>query len=237
MKRAALITGGAKRIGKEICIYLAEKGYDIALHYNTSESKAKSLSKQIKKSGVECRLFKSDLSKPKFSASLILKVFRQYPHCSVLVNNASVFKEKEFSEITLKDFENDMAINFTSPFFLTQQFSKHKSASNIINLIDTRVSRVNSTYFTYNLSKYCLYKFTKMSARQLAPKIRVNGICPGDILPLEGLDKSYLKKRSKRLPLKRVGCVGNVIAAMDYLLNNEFVTGQCLFVDGGEHLL
>ncbi len=76
-----------------------------------------------------------------------------------------------------------------------------------------------------------------MAAKALAPKIRVNGICPGDILPLEGLDNSYLKNRSKRLPLKRVGSVANVIQALDYLLSNEFVTGECLIVDGGEHLI
>ncbi|NIP39371.1 MAG: SDR family oxidoreductase [Candidatus Dadabacteria bacterium] len=237
MRRAALVTGGAKRIGKEICVYLADRGYDIALHYNCSHEKAKTLSLQLKKLGVGCRLFKADLSTPKTSEALISKVFKQFPHCCVLVNNASVFKDKEFADITLKDFEQDMAINFTSPFFLTQQFSKHKSASDIINLIDTRVSKTNSSYFTYNITKHCLYKFTQMAAKKLAPKIRVNGICPGDILPLEGLDESYLKKRSKRLPLKRVGSVDNVISALDYLLSNEFVTGQCLFVDGGEHLL
>jgi len=76
-----------------------------------------------------------------------------------------------------------------------------------------------------------------MAAKQLAPKIRVNGICPGDILPLAGLDQSYLSKRSKRLPVKKVGSVSNVIKALDYLMSNDFVTGQCLFVDGGEHLI
>lgn len=237
MRTAALITGGAKRIGKEICIFLASKGFDIALHYNSSEQEAKKVSREVKRCGVDCKLFKYDLSNPNKISVLVSKVFKQFPQCSILVNNASVFKDSLFNNITIKEFENEFRINFTSPFFLTQQFSKYESCSMVINIIDTRVSKINTSYFAYNISKYSLYKFTKMAAKQLAPKIRVNGICPGDILPLAGLDQSYLSKRSKRLPVKKVGSVSNVIKALDYLMSNDFVTGQCLFVDGGEHLI
>jgi len=236
MRNAALVTGGAKRIGKEICIFLAKKGFDIALHYNSSAQEAKKVSKEIKKYGVNCNLFKYDLSNPKKINLFISKVFRDFPRCSVLINNASIFKDSDFKNISMEEFDNDFTINFKAPFFLTQQFSKHKNASIVINMIDTRVSKINTSYFVYNLSKYSLNKFTKMAAKALAPKIRVNGICPGDILPLAGLDQSYLLKRSKRLPVKKVGNVDNVIEALDYIISNDFVTGECLFVDGGEHL-
>lgn len=236
MRNAALVTGGAKRIGKEICIFLAKKGFDIALHYNSSAQEAKKVSKEIKKYGVNCNLFKYDLSNPKKINLFISKVFRDFPRCSVLINNASIFKDSDFKNISMEEFDNDFTINFKAPFFLTQQFSKHKNASIVINMIDTRVSKINTSYFVYNLSKYSLNKFTKMAAKALAPKIRVNGICPGDILPLAGLDQSYLLKRSKRLPVKKVGNVDNVIEALNYIISNDFVTGECLFVDGGEHL-
>lgn len=237
MRTAALITGGAKRIGKEISIFLANKGYDIALHYNSSEKQAKSVAKDIEKYGVRCKIFKQDLSNPNKANALISKVFKHFPKCSVLINNASVFNDNNLSNLTVEQFGSEFSINFTSAMFLTQQFSRHKNSSVVINIIDTRVSKINTSYLAYNISKYSLYKFTKIAAKQLAPRIRVNGICPGDILPLEGLDQSYLKKRSKRLPVKKVGSVNNIIQALDYLINNDFVTGECLFVDGGEHLL
>jgi NAD(P)-dependent dehydrogenase (short-subunit alcohol dehydrogenase family) len=237
MRTAALVTGGAKRIGKEICISLASKGFDIALHYNCSEKEAKKVSREVKRCGVNCKLFKYDLSNPKKTSLLVSKVFKQFSECSILVNNASIFKDSDLNNITLEQFDSEFAINFTSPLFLTQQFSRHESSSMVINIIDTRVSKVNTSYFAYNISKYCLYKFTKMAAKALAPRIRVNGICPGDILPLAGLDQGYLNKRSTRLPVKKVGSVNSVIKALDYLMSNDFVTGECLFVDGGEHLI
>ncbi|NIP29653.1 MAG: SDR family NAD(P)-dependent oxidoreductase, partial [Candidatus Dadabacteria bacterium] len=188
MRKAALITGGAKRIGKEVCIYLAKRGYDIALHYNTSDKEAKSVCREIEKHGVSCGLFRQDLSNPKKTGALISKVFKRFPKCSILVNNASVFNKSNFRDLTVDQLEVENAINFASPLFLTQHFSKYDSSSLVINMIDTRVSKINTSYFSYNISKHSLYKFTKMAAKELAPKIRVNGICPGDILPLEGLD-------------------------------------------------
>ncbi len=234
MKKAALVTGGAKRIGKAMCIYLAKEGYDIVLHYNSSGTEAKQLSKELLQLGVQTAVFKCDLSNPKDASSLIAKVFKKFDHCSLLINNASIFKNYDFDKITVGEFNHDFATNFTTPFFLTQQFSRYKNAAHIINMLDTRISRTDDSYFAYNISKYSLYKFTKMSAKLLAPKIRVNGICPGDILPLEGLDESYLKKRAKRLPLKKTGDVDKILLALDYLLKNDFVTGECLFVDGGD---
>lgn len=237
MKSAALVTGSSKRIGKEICLFLAKKGYDIALHYNSSIIEAENTSREIKELGVECKTFRFDLSSVPKSIDLINNVFDIFPNCSILINNASFFEDKRLMDIKIEDFDRDFNVNFKSAFFLTQQFSKHKSASTIINIIDSRVLKVESSHIVYNLSKNALFKFTQMSAKILAPKIRVNAICPGDILPLEGLDESYLIKRSKRLPLKKIGDVQNIITAIDYLIENEFVTGECLYVDGGEHLL
>lgn len=237
MREAALVTGGARRIGKEICIYLARNNFDIALNYHTSHTEAKNTATIIKSLGVNCKLFKFDLSKTSGVKNLVNNVFEIFPKCTLLVNNASVFNDREFSTITIKDFDDEFNINFKSPFFLTQLFSQREISKNIINLIDTRVSRINSSHFVYNLSKECLLNFTRMAAKVLSPGIRVNAICPGDILPLEGMDDGYLKKRAKRLPLRKTGGTKNVILALEYLLKNEFVTGECLFVDGGEHLL
>lgn len=237
MREAALVTGGARRIGKEICIFLARNNFDIALNYNTSIAEAKETATIIESIGVNCKLFKFDLSKTAEIKKLANDVFGIFPNCTLLVNNSSVFNDRDFNDITVRDFDYEFSVNFKSPFFLTQLFSQRKKSGNIINLVDTRVSRVNSSHFVYNLSKHCLLNFTRIAAKSLSPGIRVNAICPGDILPLDGMDYSYLEKRSKRLPVKRAGEINNVILALEYLLKNEFVTGECLFVDGGEHLL
>jgi pteridine reductase len=237
MAKAALITGGGARIGKAIAVALAGMGYDIALHYNTSEKSAKETSDEIRSAGVSCEIFKCDLNVSAEMRSLIPNVFEIFPECSVLVNNASVFEDVSFQDVTEETFDRDMSINFKAPFFIAQEFSRRKSAEIIVNMLDTRVSRIDIDHFIYNLSKKTLREFTLMAARALGPKIRVNGICPGPILPPPGKDAKYLERISKDTPLGRPGKPDYVVSALKYILENPYVTGECLFVDGGEHLL
>lgn len=237
MAKAALITGGGARIGKAIAVALAGMGYDIAIHYNSSEKEAKQTSEEIRSAGAGCEIFKCDISTSAERRSLIPKVFEVFPECSLLVNNASVFENIRFQDVTEESFDRDMNINFKAPFFFAQEFSRRDSAEIIVNMLDTRISRVEAEHFTYNLSKKTLREFTLMAARALGPKIRVNGICPGPILPPPGEDAKYLKWISKDTPLGRPGNPDYVITALKYILENPYVTGECLFVDGGEHLL
>lgn len=236
MKKAALITGAGKRLGKEMALALAGMGYDIALHYYSSEKHAKKTAEEIKSLGRKCEIFKADLSNTKRIKTLTALVFRAFPNCSLLINNASIFEDRDFMEVTEESFDREFALNFKAPFFLSQEFSRRKSAEIIVNMLDTRVSRIEPGHFVYNLSKKALRDFTLMAARALGPKIRVNGICPGPILPPPGRDSKYLRRISGNTPLGKPGHPDYVISALKYILDNSYVTGECLYVDGGQHL-
>ncbi len=234
--KSALITGGAKRIGKDIAVYLAENGFDIALHYNTSKAEAEEVSKEIKSKGQNCILFQCNLSNIKDALSLIEKVKQSFSSLSLLINNASIFEKRSFLETDIDFFDSTFNTNFKAPFFLSQGFAKNFKSGHIINLLDTNITRDRTKYFIYNLSKKMLSEFTKMSAAELAPDIRVNAIAPGPILPPSNDGKEYLEREMNSVPLKRWGTISEILQSIDFLLKNEYLTGQCIFVDGGEHL-
>jgi NAD(P)-dependent dehydrogenase (short-subunit alcohol dehydrogenase family) len=236
MKKAAFITGAGERLGKAMALALAGMGYDIALHYNSSEKGAGRTAEEIKAAGRKCEIFKADLSDTKGIKPLTARVFRAFPHCSLLINNASIFEDRDFMEVTEESFDREFTLNFKAPFFLSQEFSRRKSAEIIVNMLDARVSTIEPGHFVYNLSKKALRDFTLTAARALGPKIRVNGICPGPILPPLGKDSKYLKRISGHIPLGKPGHPDYVITALKYILENSYVTGECLFVDGGQHL-
>ncbi len=235
--RAAFVTGGAKRIGREIAFFFAEKGYDIALHYHSSPVEAKNAAEKINSAGRQsCELFKADLSSAESANKLINDVFMRFPECCVLINNASVFQRVSFSETTEAFFDRVFQINFKTPFFLTQQFSRFCENGLVINLLDTKISKNDIPYFVYLLTKKALADFTLMAAADLGPKIRVNGICPGLILPSESGKESF-ERMALKIPALQTGSPENIVKAVRYLEDNEFITGEILYVDGGEKLL
>ena len=236
MSKSALITGGSKRIGRSVSLELAGLGYNIALHYNLSYKEALSTRSDIRKLGVRCEIFKSDLSKTSGASVLIKNVVKKFPDLNLLVNNASIFEEIGFFDVTENQLDRDFNINFKSPFFLSQEFAKNITGGMIINMLDARISKVHNAHFVYNLSKKSLHNLTLMLARELGPGIRVNAICPGPILPAEGDDQRKLKKISAKTPLRKIGNTSYINAAVRYLIENKFVTGEVLFVDGGQHL-
>lgn len=237
MSKAALITGGGKRLGKAMSLYLAERGYDIAIHYNHSDKEAKETAELISDIGRNCEIFQADLSNIKEVRDLIPDVLEAFPECSILVNSASIFEDISFRDVTEEVFDRDFNVNFKAPFFLSQDFSKGNNSELIINMLDMRINKVETGHFSYNLTKKALRDFTTMAAKELGPQIRVNGICPGPILPPPDKDIKYLEKIAENTPLKKAGNPDYIISAVEYILDNPFVTGQCLFVDGGQHLV
>lgn len=237
MSKSALITGGGKRLGKAISLSLADRGYDIAIHYNHSQKEAQETAELIREMGCQAEVFQADLSDTKQALSLIPKVFEVFPECSILVNSASIFENIGFKDVTEEIFDRDFSTNFKAPFFLSQDFSKGDHSELIINMLDMRINKIETEHFSYNLTKKLLRDFTLMSAKELGPKIRVNGICPGPILPPPDKDIEYLEKIAENTPLKKPGNPDYIISAVEYILDNPFVTGQCLFVDGGQHLV
>jgi NAD(P)-dependent dehydrogenase (short-subunit alcohol dehydrogenase family) len=222
----------------EIARTLAGRGYDIALHYGRSRDDAQQAARQIKAAGVDCRLFGADLSKFEQVQALAAGVMEQMPHCTVLVNSAAIFERAGLADTDEAVFDRHFAINFKAPFFLSRAMATHWTKNNvrgnIVNILDTRVTRQAVAHFAYTLSKKALYEFTRMAAKDLAPLVRVNGVCPGLILEPSGEGPDYLDKLVGAVPLKRKGSPRDVAGAVAFLLDSEYITGQCIFVDGGE---
>ena len=231
-----MVTGGAVRIGRELSLNLARKGYCVALHYNSSEKEALATRELVLGTGAACELFRCDLSSPDDARELVPKVMESFGGLCVLVNNASIFEDVGFRDVTPEFLETDMAVNFKAPFFLSQSFSSETEGGLIVNFLDTRVRKNPVGHFCYNLSKKSLYHLTKMLARELAPDFRVNAVCPGAVLPPPGEGEDYLLKMARGAPMKRPGSIEDIINAFNYLLENDYVTGECLFVDGGMSL-
>jgi pteridine reductase len=236
MKEGALVTGGSDRIGMAISIALAEAGFNIALHYNNSEQKALQTQSEIQSKNVECEIFKADLAK-KDETTELLKSVRKRFDITVLINCASLFITDKLTDDDDQLFETLFNVNFKAPYFLTKEFAKQSNKGLIINLLDTNISKNSTEHFSYLLIKKFLKDFTEMSALELAPYIRVNGIAPGLILPPKGKDMSYLEKLSEKIPLKSIGNPKNITETVLFLIRNEFITGQIIYVDGGENLL
>jgi NAD(P)-dependent dehydrogenase (short-subunit alcohol dehydrogenase family) len=236
MNKAVLITGCAKRIGREIAIRLASSGYDIAIHYNNSINDAKILYNEIKKFGVDVEIFGYDLSDEKSTEFLINDVYGRFNNLEVLINNASIFIRAKMLDTSIELFNKTVNINLKAPYILSRDFAKIIKKGVIINILDTKISKNNYNYSVYTLTKKALADLTLMSAKEFAPDIRVNGVCPGLILEPEGKDKSYLDELAKNLPLKRKGEPKDIVNAVEFLITNQYITGEILYVDGGERL-
>jgi len=235
-KKAALITGGARRVGAEIALGLALDGYDIALHYNSSEQDAICTQNEIKSLGRECAIFRGDLRDLRFVNELVMVAFSTFPYLNVLINSASVFKRAEIKHTSRHDFDELMEVNFRAPFFLIKEFASLCQSGNVVNILDTKTARHQNAYTAYSISRIALLELTGFAAVEFAPKIRFNGICPGFILPGASEDEAYAKRLESKIPLGRKGKAGNIVETVNFLLKNDFVTGQIIYVDGGENI-
>jgi pteridine reductase len=236
-RKAVLITGGARRVGAAFSLYFAERGYDVALHYNSSKAEAVKIQRAIDKIGRKCELFACDLQKTKALPAMMKQVQKAMPHCTALINNASIFERAGFLDTDEALFDRQLNVNFKAPFFLTQAFARSFKKGCVVNVLDTDIAQTQGSHFAYLLSKKALAAFTPMAARALGPDIRVNGVCPGAVLPSSQLDKNYMEKLPNALPLKRLARLEEVAAAALSLCENEAITGQILYADSGQHLL
>lgn len=238
---AALITGGAKRIGREIAIFLASRGYDLLISYNNSKKEAEKLASEIaKKYQVKVEIFKCDLSDTNQAKKLINFAKINFKNLNLLINNASIFNKSKFLGAAENELLDNLNIHLISPLILSKEFAKfaNKKDAQIINMIDKNIVRFDTSYFYYLLSKKSLADATKMLALELAPSIRVNGIAPGFIInPIDdGISQNETEKIIKKIPLAKKGDIKNIVQTVEFLLDNNFINGQIIFVDGGSSL-
>lgn len=231
---AVLITGAAQRVGAALALHFAQSGFDVGLHYHRSQAAALRIQKDIEQLGARCVLFRHDMQDIKGIPVFMREVRRQLPNASVLVNNASVFERARFMETDEAFFDHQMTVNFKAPFFLTQAYVSEYAEGVVINMLDADIGKSQGSHFAYLLSKKVFAEFTLMAAKQLAPSVRVHGICPGILMPSNELDVAYIEKLAPTLPQQRIGTLEEVADAALWLARTAS-TGQLIYVDGGMH--
>lgn len=233
---AALVTGSGVRLGKEIALALARAGYDIALHYNRSEAPARQTRQEILALGVDCQLFPQDLSRAEELAGFVAQVQQAMPHLNVLVNSASAYANGTIAQSSVDLFDAQFHVNLRAPFFLSQGFAQVCETGSIINICDNKIGFNQFEYAAYLLAKKALVELTRMAALEFAPRIRVNGVAPGVVMPAQSRSQEYIDWRIQGIPLKMQGSPDHITQAVISLLQNPFITGQILTVDGGESI-
>jgi NAD(P)-dependent dehydrogenase (short-subunit alcohol dehydrogenase family) len=234
----ALVTGGAHRVGRAVVLALAEAGADLVLHYGRSAGPAEETAAEASDLGARVRLVAADLSAPDAAGTIIGGVGDLAP-ARVLVNSAAVFPEDRFIDVTPEQWDRTLAVNLTAPVFLTQAFAAalpEDLEGAVVNVTDWRTARPYEDHFAYTVAKGALDTFTAAAAEALAPRIRVNAVALGAILPPPGKDSAYLRELARQIPVERVGGTQPVADAVLFLLRNHFVTGEIVRIDGGAHL-
>lgn len=239
LNKAALITAGANRIGKAMALRLAKLGYHIILHYNRSAQNALKTKVEIEALGVGCTTVQINFSDSNKTITLF-NDFEQKLDIQIVVNNASDFNKSNFETETNDLLFHHFNITFLSAYKLTKLFVQNKPSGLIINLLDTKVKYNTTVNLDYLLAKKTLHAFTKISAKELGPNFRVNAIAPGIILPPPEIEpekgEAYMMERAQNIPLKTFGDTNQICNTLQFFIENKFITGQTIFVDGGEHL-
>lgn len=235
----AVITGGAKRIGRALTLALAGAGCNIILHYGRSRDAAEKTAQEAETLGVKVILKQADLVSSAGLATLVETESLGLSPVQILVNSAAIFSTDTLRDLTLDQWSVTFRVNLRAPIFLTQAFANALPADlsgAVINITDWRTARPYPDHFSYSVAKGALDAFTRSAAIALAPRIRVNAIALGAMLPPPDKDQSYLAALVATLPLQRPGGTGVIADTMLHLLRNDFVTGEILRLDGGAHL-
>ena len=238
--RTALVTGGATRVGRAISLGLAARGANVFVHYNSSTGPAESVKREIEGLGVKAATGQANLSDPSTAEDLIDAVGAALGPPSILVNNASGFPTDTVSDVTIDALRATHDLSLASPVFLTQAMARRLPddvTGAVVNLTDVRTARPYDDHFSYILAKGGLDTFTRAAAIGLAPRIRVNAVALGVILPPPDEDEEYVQRLAAALPLERAGGTKPVVAAVLHLVSNDFITGEIVRIDGGGHLV
>jgi pteridine reductase len=234
----ALVTGGAVRLGRAIVLGLAEAGYDVVIHYRSSEAPARELAREVEARGRIAALASGDLARAE-SASAVVDVARTvFGQLDLVVNSAASFESGDLLGVDADDWDAVMDLNVRAPHLVVRAAASllRQQRGSVVNLVDLSAFQPWTGYPAHAVSKAALAHLTRVQARALAPEIRVNAVAPGAVLPPEGETAESLEKLRRLAPLGRLGDPADVVRAVLYLAGADFVTGQILAVDGGRLL-
>jgi len=240
-KSLAIVTGSAHRLGKAFAISLARMGYSIVLHYHNSETEVMETKTEIESLGFQAFPIQADLSDPDQIQSLFTSIDQlliDSYQLSIVVNSAAIMPIGRPPEVELKDWDSALDLNLRAPFLISQAAAQRMAEGGlIVNITDVAAQKTWSRYTAYSVSKAGLEAMTKMLARALSPEIRVNAIAPGLVLHSDVVDEEKWNELVDRLPLKRPAQLDEIASTLEFLVKNEYITGQTIVVDGGYSLL
>lgn len=244
-----LVTGGGKRLGRAMALYLAERGHDVAVHYSASANGAAEVVTAIRAMGRQAAAVQADLLVPEEVDGLLPRAAEALGGpFQILINNASIFEPDTVATATRESWHRHIGSNLEAPFWLTQAFAAQApeaavddrgeklAQSLVVNMVDQRVAKLTPMFMTYTIAKMGLWAFTQTAAQALAPAIRVNAIAPGPTMRGLRQEDAHFRQQRAATILNRGANPGDITAALGYLLDAPSVTGQILFVDGGQHL-
>ena len=234
--KRALVTGASKRLGRAVSLALAAEGVHVAVHYRNSEAEARQLAAEIIEHGVESWLFQADLRRTDQTDALFSSAQNEAGSIDILVNNAAIFPSDTLNSVNETSIESNIRINAVAPVLLSKRFTEQNREGAILHFLDARVLDYDKEHVSYHLSKRMLYSLTRIMAIEYAPRVRVNAVAPGLVLPPEGKDEGYLRELAHTNPLGAHGTAKDVTDAALFLIKSRFITGQVIFVDGGRHL-
>ena len=237
--RSALVTGGARRIGRAIALTLAAHGWDVAVHYGTSRDDAETLAGEIRRRDRRATAVAADLTRETEVATLVSRAAAAVGPLSVLVNNASAFDRDDALNVTRASWDRHLETNLRAPFVLMQEFARQLpdgAEGSVVNILDERVWNLTPYFTSYTVSKAALWTLTQTMALALAPRIRVNGIGPGPTLPSPRQSDAQFRQQVELLPLRRGTTPDEIARTVMFILESPSMTGQMIALDGGQHL-
>ena len=240
--RVALVTGGARRVGRAVALALADAGMDVALTFKSHADEAAEVVHCLRRKGRRALAIEVDLARPDAAASVHANFTAQFDRLDTLVNNASVFEPTPIGQLTAPQFDHTMSVNARAPLLLIQKFAPmlavHEMPGRVVNFIDIHVmGQPLAKYAAYNMSKAALKESTMTCAMELAPKVTVNAIAPGVVAWAESYTAEERRTYMKRVPLARAGTPDDVASAVVFLVRDaDYCTGQIIKLDGGRLL-
>lgn len=238
--KVALVTGGARRLGRSIALALADRGAELVIHYHDSEREAQEVLAQIKQAGGKPVAVRGDVSVSADVDRIVGSAMQAFGRIEILVNNAALFYRTPFEALTEEDWNRFLDVNLKGPFLLCRKVGSimlRQGQGTIVNLADIAGLKPWAEFIPYSVSKAGLIALTMGLAKALAPAVQVNAVAPGAVLLPEGTTTEEGQRAIRRIPLDRIGSPEDVTRAIVYLIENDFITGELLTVDGGQHLL
>lgn len=236
--RVALVTGAGRRLGRAIALALGARGMRVAVHHNASAAGADQTAAAIRAAGGDAQVLGADLTEARSCEGLVDETVAAFGGLDVLVNSAAVMVRTPIGEVTGEQWDAMFSLNLRAPFFISQRAAPHltRARGAIVNIADLAAFETWPAYVPHGITKAGVVQMTRALARALAPAVRVNAVAPGAVLLPDNWDDSSAHRLEATTPLGRLGSPEDVVQAVLYLLDAQYVTGETIVVDGGRHV-